>query len=165
MTTTAEIATIQRRFCAYLIDAAILLIPTLLIVMLFKDFLLILNLLYICLNCSYFTYFISSKAQATPGQQLMNIYTMKVYNSKIDLRLAFDRSISQFFLFLLSNIIIVIIEFFQEEDILISILSILKVSIMLLTIYWYLIACSSIKKQTFHDMLFDTVVVKGAIKS
>ncbi|APR98293.1 RDD family protein [Wolbachia endosymbiont of Folsomia candida] len=164
MTAAAEIATIQRRFFAYLIDAAILLIPTLLIVILLKDFPLIFHLLYICLNCSYFTHFISSKAQATPGQQLMNIYTVNVDNSKIDLGLAFDRSISQFFLPLLSNIIIVIIEFFQEEDVLVNVLSILKASIMLLTICWYLVACLSIKKQTFHDMLFDTVVVKGAIK-
>jgi uncharacterized RDD family membrane protein YckC len=67
MTAVMEIASIKRRFCAYLIDVAILLIPNLLIILLLKNFPLILDLSYMCVNCSYFTYFISSAAQATPG--------------------------------------------------------------------------------------------------
>lgn len=47
MNTVIEIASIKRRFCAYLIDMAILLIPTLLIILLLKDFPLILHLSYI----------------------------------------------------------------------------------------------------------------------
>lgn len=164
MTTVTEIASIQRRFCAYLIDVAILLIPTLLIIILLKDLPLILHLSYMCTNCSYFTYFISSEAQATPGQQLMNIHTINLDNSKIDMSLAFDRSISQFFLPLLNSIIVVLIEFFQEQDALVNTLNTLKVIIMLLTLCWYLVTCLSKKKQTFHDMLFDTIVVKGITK-
>ncbi|MDG7053422.1 MAG: RDD family protein [Wolbachia endosymbiont of Alcedoecus sp.] len=82
MNTVTEIASIKRRFCAYLIDAAILLIPNLLIILLLKNFPLILHLSYMCVNCSYFTYFISSAAQATPGQQLMNIHTISLDGSK-----------------------------------------------------------------------------------
>ncbi len=178
-----EIASIKRRFCAYLIDVAILLIPTLLIRLLLKNFPLISSLSYMCVDCSYFTYFISSKAQATPGQQLMNIHTISLDGSKIDLSLAFDRSISQFFLFLLRNIIAILIglfivipiELFQEQyalisafDILMVLLTILMVLLailmVLLSLCWYLMACFSKKKQTYHDMLFNTVVIKGNIK-
>ena len=116
MTTVTEIANIKRRFCAHLIDVAILSIPTLLIVLSLEGFSLILYLLCKCINCSYFTYFISSKAQATPGQQLMNIHTINLDNSKIDLCLAFDRSISQFFLPLLHNVIIILTERFQDQN-------------------------------------------------
>lgn len=161
MTAVTEIASIQRRFCAYLIDVAILLIPTLLIILLLEDSPLILHLSYMFVNCSYFTYFISSKAQATPGQQLMNIYAINLDDSKIDLNLAFDRSTSQFFLPLLNSIVVVLTEFLQGQS---ECLNALKVIIVLLTFCWYLVACFSKKKQTYHDMLFNTVVIKGTIK-
>ncbi|WP_264682759.1 MULTISPECIES: RDD family protein [unclassified Wolbachia] len=152
-----EIASVHRRFCAYLIDVAILLIPTLLIVLSLGDFPLILHLSYMCLNCSYFTYFISSKAQATPGQQLMNIYTITLDSSKIGLSLAFDRTISQFFLPMLNNSIITFIKLFQTS---VNALSTLEVIIVMLTFSWYLVACFSQRKQAFHDVLFDTIVVR-----
>lgn len=164
MNTVTEIASIKRRFCAYLIDVAILLIPTLLIALLLEDSSLVLHLSYMCVNCSYFTYFISSKAQATPGQQLMNICTINLDNSKIDLNLAFDRSTSQFFLPLLNSVVVVLTEFLQDQEVLVNVLSALKVMIVLLTLCWYLVACFSKKKQTYHDMLFNTVVIKGTIK-
>jgi uncharacterized RDD family membrane protein YckC len=164
MNTVIEIASIKRRFCAYLIDMAILLIPNLLIILLLKNFPLILDLSYMCINCSYFTYFISSAAQATPGQQLMNIHTVSLDGSKINLSLAFDRSISQFFLHLLNNVIAILIELFQEQNALVIALIVLGAIISLLTFCWYLVACFSQKKQTYHDMLFDTIVVRGAIK-
>lgn len=152
-----EIASVNRRFCAYLIDVAILLIPTLLIVLSLGDFPLILHLSYMCINCVYFTYFISSTAQATPGQQLMNIYTITLDSSKIGLSLAFDRTISQFFLPMLNNSIITFIKLFQTS---VNALSTLEVIIVMLTFSWYLVACFSQKKQTFHDVLFGTVVVR-----
>lgn len=160
MTTAPEIASIKRRFCAYLIDMAILLIPILMMKILLKDIPLVFNLSYIFIDCSYFTYFLSSDAQATPGQQLMNIHTINLNNVKINLSLAFNRSISQFFLPLLNNVIAVLIEFFQDQNALVDVLSILITAIILLIFCWYLVACLSKKKQTFHDMLFDTVVVK-----
>ncbi|MBS9531140.1 MULTISPECIES: RDD family protein [unclassified Wolbachia] len=152
-----EIASVHRRFCAYLIDVAILLIPTLLIVLSLGDFPLILHLSYMCINCGYFTYFISSTAQATPGQQLMNIYTITLDSSKIGLSLAFDRTISQFFLPMLNNSIITFIKLFQTS---VNALSILEVIIVMLTFSWYLVACFSQRKQAFHDVLFDTIVVR-----
>ncbi|MDG7056846.1 MAG: RDD family protein [Wolbachia endosymbiont of Penenirmus auritus] len=164
MNTVTEIASIKRRFCAYLIDVAILLIPNLLIILLLKNFPLILYLSYMCVNCSYFTYFISSAAQATPGQQLMNIHTISLDGSQIGLSLAFDRSISQFFLPLLNNVTAILIELFQEQEALVSVFNILVVVIQLLFLCWYLVACFSQKKQTYHDILFGTVVVKGATK-
>ncbi len=157
MTAITEIASVHRRFCAYLIDVVILLIPTLLIVLLLGDFPLILHLSYMCLNCSYFTFFISSKAQATPGQQLMNICTITLDNSKIGLSLAFDRSISQFFLPLLNNLIITLIKLFHT---LVNVLNTLEVIVVMLTFSWYLVACFSQRKQAFHDVLFDTIVVR-----
>lgn len=75
---------------------AILLIPILIIKILLQNVPLALNLSYIFINCNYFTYFLSSDAQAIPGQQLMNIHTINLHNVKIDLSLAFNRSISQF---------------------------------------------------------------------
>ncbi|MFT4314256.1 MAG: RDD family protein [Wolbachia pipientis] len=152
-----EIASVHRRFCAYLIDVAILLIPTLLIVLSLGDFPLILHLSYMCINCGYFTYFISSTAQATPGQQLMNIYTITLDSSKIGLSLAFDRTISQFFLPMLNNLIINFIKLFHT---LVDVLSTLEVIIVMLTFSWYLVACFSQRKQAFHDVLFDTIVVR-----
>ncbi|WP_265015312.1 RDD family protein [Wolbachia endosymbiont (group B) of Camptogramma bilineatum] len=152
-----EIASVHRRFCAYLIDVAILLIPTLLIVLSLGDFPLILHLSYMCINCGYFTYFISSTAQATPGQQLMNIYTITLDSSKIGLSLAFDRTISQFFLPMLNNSIITFIKLFQTS---VNALSTLEVIIVMLTFSWYLVAYFSQRKQAFHDVLFDTIVVR-----
>lgn len=152
-----EIASVHRCFCAYLIDVAILLIPTLLIVLSLGDFPLILHLSYMCINCGYFTYFISSTAQATPGQQLMNIYTITLDSSKIGLSLAFDRTISQFFLPMLNNSIITFIKLFQTS---VNALSTLEVIIVMLTFSWYLVACFSQRKQAFHDVLFDTIVVR-----
>lgn len=110
-----------------------------------------------CINCGYFTYFISSTAQATPGQQLMNIYTITLDSSKIGLSLAFDRTISQFFLPLLNNSIITFIKLFQTS---VNALSTLEVIIVMLTFSWYLVACFSQRKQAFHDVLFDTIVVR-----
>lgn len=152
-----EIASIQRRFCAYLIDVAILLITTLLIVLSLGDFPLILHLSYMCINCGYFTYFISSTAQATPGQQLMNIYTITLDSSKIGLSLAFDRAVSQFLLPLLNNFITTLIKLFQT---LANVLNTLEVIVVMLTFSWYLVACFSQKKQAYHDILFGTVVVR-----
>lgn len=152
-----EIASVHRRFCAYLIDVAILLIPTLLIVLSLGDFPLILQLSYMFINCGYFTYFISSTAQATPGQQLMNIYTITLDSSKIGLSLAFDRTISQFFLPMLNNSIITFIKLFQTS---VNALSTLEVIIVMLTFSWYLVACFFQRKQAFHDVLFDTIVVR-----
>ncbi|MBR9983967.1 MAG: RDD family protein [Wolbachia endosymbiont of Homalodisca vitripennis] len=152
-----EIASVHRRFCAYLIDVAILLIPTLLIVLSLGDFPLILHLSYMCINCGYFTYFISSTAQATPGQQLMNIYTITLDSSKIGLSLAFDRTISQFFLPMLNNSIITFTKLFQTS---VNALSTLEVIIVMLTFSWYLVACFSQRKQAYHDILFGTVVVR-----
>lgn len=152
-----EIASVHRRFCAYLIDVAILLIPTLLIVLLLGDFPLILHLSYMCINCGYFTYFISSTAQATPGQQLMNIYTITLDSSKIGLSLAFDRTISQLFLPMLNNSIITFVKLFHT---LVDVLNTLEVIIVMLTFSWYLVACFSQRKQAFHDVLFDTIVVR-----
>ncbi len=57
MTAVTEIASITRRFCAYLIDVAILLIPTLLIILLLEDSPLILHLSYMCVNCSYSSFY------------------------------------------------------------------------------------------------------------
>lgn len=94
----------------------------------------------------------------------MNIHTISLDGSKIDLSLAFDRSISQFFLPLLSDVMITLIGLFQEQDALVIALIVLGVIMLLLTLCWYLVACFSQKKQTYHDMLFDTIVVKGAIK-
>jgi uncharacterized RDD family membrane protein YckC len=94
----------------------------------------------------------------------MNVHTISLDGSKIDLSLAFDRSISQFLLHLLNNIIAILIELFQEQNALVSALIVLGVIMLLLTLCWYLVACFSQKKQTYHDMLFDTIVVKGAIK-
>lgn len=152
-----EIASVHRRFCAYLIDVAILLIPTLLIVLSLGDFPLILHLSYMCINCGYFTYFISSTAQATPGQQLMNIYTITLDSSKIGLSLAFDRTISQFFLPMLNNSIITFTKLFQTS---VNALSTLEVIIVMFTFSWYLVACFSQRKQAYHDILFGTVVVR-----
>lgn len=159
-----EISSIQRRFCAYLIDIVILLIPTILITVLLRDFSLIFHLSCMCINCSYFTYFISTNAQATPGQKLMDIYIINLNYPKIDINLAFDRSISQFFLPSLNSVIATLTDFSGEQDTLVNVLNILKVFIMLLTLCWYLVACFSKNRQTFHDMLFDTVVVRGAVK-
>ncbi|UWI83262.1 RDD family protein [Wolbachia endosymbiont of Howardula sp.] len=155
-----EFASIQTRFCAYLIDTAILLVPTLIIVLLLNHLPLILHLSYICIHCSYFTYFLSSKRQATPGQQLMHIYTVTLNNSKIDIILAFDRSLSQFFLPVLNSATMTLIDYLSHTNVLVSILNILKVIIILLTLIWYLITCLSNKKQALHDIIFDTFVIK-----
>lgn len=160
MTIITNIASIKRRFFAYLIDIIILLIPTLFITISLKDFPLILHLSYMCVNCCYYTYFISSEAQATLGQKLMNIRTINMNNSKISLNLAFDRSISQFFLPSLNNVVISLIDFYKEHDTLLVFLTTLKLSILLLTLCWYLVAFLSHKKQTFHDILFNTIVIK-----
>lgn len=160
-----ETSSIQRRFIAYLIDVVVLLIPTLLLAILLKDFSSISYLLLTCVNCSYFTYFISSQAQATPGQLLMDVCTVNLDNSKISVNLAFDRSISQFFLPLINNMLAILIKI-QDSVISIDVLSILKLFITLLITFWYIVACFSSKRQTFHDMIFNTVVVrKSSIKN
>lgn len=160
-----EISSIQRRFVAYLIDVVILLIPTLLLAILLKDFSSISYVLLACVNCSYFTYFISSQTQATPGQLLMDICTINLDNSKISVNLAFDRSISQFFLPLINNMLVILIKT-QDFLIPVDVLNILKLFITLLITFWYIVACFSAKRQTFHDMIFNTIVVKkGSIKS
>ncbi|MDN5248374.1 MAG: RDD family protein [Wolbachia endosymbiont of Tyrophagus putrescentiae] len=157
MTNVVEIASIQRRFCAYLIDVIILLIPTLLLTVLLQNFPLGLYLAYMCVSCSYFAYFTSANNQATPGQQLIGIRTINIDNHKISIHLAFDRSISQYFLPLLNKIQVILISLFEDFS---DTFAILQMLITLLTICWYLVACFSKKKQTFHDMLFNTVVVK-----
>ncbi len=163
-----EISSIHRRLCAYIIDSMIiisLLSPLYVIINIFSDKyqLFIVYLFYIFTHCSYFTYFISSNAQATPGQKLMNIYTINLDHSKIDLNLAFDRTISQYFLPTLHHITLALIKSLETDifngNMLIIIIYMLYLSTFLLNFLWHLMACFSKRKQTFHDMLFKTVVV------
>ncbi len=155
-----NIATIQRRFAAYLIDVAILLFPSCIIFILFTKFPIVLNIMHMLLNCLYDTYFISSTSQATIGQQLMNIYVVSFDKTKIEVTLALDRSLSQCFLPLVTMILYKLSNIIQEHTVL-YFLSILEIMVLMLSAIWYLTAVFSNKKQTVHDMLFKTVVVAG----
>nr|WP_255453388.1 hypothetical protein [Wolbachia endosymbiont of Atemnus politus] len=69
----------------------------------------------------------------------------------------------------MKNVIIILVGLFQEQGALVSVFNILVVVMAVVTEYllvlcWYLVACFSPKKQTYHDMLFGTIVVNGNIK-
>ncbi|XGA08305.1 MAG: RDD family protein [Wolbachia endosymbiont of Xenopsylla cheopis] len=155
-----EVATIPRRFAAYLIDIAILLFPSCILFIVLEKFPVILNVMHMSLNCLYYTYFISSASQATIGQQIMNIYVASLDNTKIKVELALDRSLSQCFLPLIVMMLYKLSEIVENHTIL-HFLSILEVMILMLSTAWYLTAIFSNKKQTMHDILFKTVVVIG----
>ncbi|WP_339045547.1 RDD family protein [Candidatus Mesenet endosymbiont of Agriotes lineatus] len=153
-----EVATIQRRFAAYLIDTAILLFPSCILLIVFEKFPVIFNVIHMSLNCLYYTYFISSANQATVGQQIMNIYVANLDKTKIKVELALDRSLSQCFLPLIVMILYKLSNIVESHTIL-HFLSILEVMILMLNTAWYLAAVFSSNKQTVHDILFKTIVV------
>ncbi|MFV1010859.1 RDD family protein, partial [Wolbachia endosymbiont of Nasonia vitripennis] len=84
-------------------------------------------------------------------------FACQIKSKLLHLSLAFDRTISQFFLPMLNNSIITFIKLFQTS---VNALSTLEVIIVMLTFSWYLVACFSQRKQAFHDVLFDTIVVR-----
>ncbi len=162
-----KIASIHRRLFAYVIDSIILQFlfsPLYVTINIFLDehSLLVGHLFYVFTHCSYFTYFLSSNAQATPGQKLMNIYTINLDHYKIDLNLAFDRTISQHFIPILHHMTLVLIKSLKTDTFngnALIILYILYISTLSLDVLWDLMACFSKRKQTFHDILFNTTVV------
>lgn len=156
-----EIAKVQKRFIAYLIDTVILLFPACVLFILFVKFPVLLNVMHILLNCLYYTYFISSTDQATIGQQIMSIHVASLDNTKIGATLAFDRSLSQCLLPLIMMMLYKLSHIVESNVVLHFLSSTLGVIMLMLNTAWYLTAIFSDKKQTVHDILFKTIVVSG----
>ncbi|KJV69133.1 RDD family protein [Candidatus Neoehrlichia procyonis] len=155
------LATIPQRIFANVIDSTILLIFIFPFSLISLDLPCIFLLYSITVNCSYYTYFLSSSTQATLGQKLLNIHTAKCNNNKIDTQTAFDRTLSEFLCPIIIMILTQIVNIAHKSSFIVITALFAQIVILVMYVYWYSIAIFSQKRQTFHDILFDTIVVTG----
>ncbi|QXK91738.1 RDD family protein [Neoehrlichia mikurensis] len=155
------LATIPQRIFANIIDSLVLLIFTFPFSLISLDIPCIFFLYSIAVNCSYYTYFLSSSTQATIGQKFLNIHIIKCNNNKINIQTAFDRTISEFLCPVIIMILTQIVNIFHKSYFIVIVALLFQMITLAMYVYWYLIAIFSHKRQTIHDILFDTIVVIG----
>jgi len=156
-----EICGLFRRFSAYIVDFFILVIPTFIIhsiVMTFPNTVKGITMLTdIFLNCSYYGYFLSSHKQASIGQILLGMRVIKTDGTKLSFMCSFDRSLVQF---LLPTVMSGITKWQEISNSTSPIYYMIIYCSTIFYISWYILALFSDKKQTFHDILYSTIVVK-----
>ncbi|WDM85110.1 RDD family protein [Ehrlichia sp. JZT12] len=160
-TNEVKIASILRRVLASIIDHAIISLFYYPIVLLFSETTAILFSINIAISCYYYTYFLSSKNQASIGQKIFNIYTIRCDHKKIDRLLAFDRTLSEFLCPTIFMLSIEIINTNLENSLITNMTFLITIFTLILSVYWYLIALFSDKNQTLHDIIFNTIVIEN----
>ncbi|AHX04947.1 RDD family protein [Ehrlichia japonica] len=160
-TKRVKIATILKRVLASIIDHVILSLLNYPIVLLTNNITIIPFIFNILSSCYYYTYFLSSKAQASIGQKIFNIYTIRCDHKKIDTWFAFDRSLSEFLCPTILMISIQAVNMNINNSFITSIISLITMLTLIASACWYLIALFSQKHQTFHDIIFNTIVVEN----
>ncbi|QGR02724.1 RDD family protein [Ehrlichia ruminantium] len=152
---------ILKRITANIIDQIILSLINYQIAWFIGEITFISFIINIVSHCCYYMYFLSSEAQASIGQKLLKIHTIRCDHKKIDTKLAFDRTLSEFLcpsIFMI-NIQIVNMDF-NNSFITIAVFIVTTLT-LILSIYWYFIALFSANNQTIHDIIFDTTVVEN----
>lgn len=170
-----EPAGLIRRFIAFLIDGfvmlciATLLMPFILYVFVmipdkgFEDIFynpifIVISIAFSLLPFLYFTYFPSSFRQATLGQRFMNMYVIRLNQTKIGVGFALMRFLVFTFLpYIIVYIFTLITATFLSE-------LTLEIISFVFFIVWYLMSFISDKNQTMYDMLLKTVVVNGRLE-
>ncbi|ABD44704.1 RDD family protein [Ehrlichia chaffeensis str. Heartland] len=152
-------ANIIKRVLASIIDHVILSLLNYPIVLLTNDITIIPFIFNVLSSCYYYTYFLSSKTQASIGQKILNIHTIRCDHKKIDIRLAFDRSLSEFLCPTILMMSIQAINMNINNIFIVSIIFLITMVTFVTSTCWYLIALFSQKNQTLHDIMFNTMVV------
>jgi uncharacterized RDD family membrane protein YckC len=137
------------RLFAYLIDSMILIVPTAIIASILGGQSAALIVSFLC-SLAYFTYFISSPWQATPGNRLLSIYVARTDYHTLTPRDAVER----FLAYLIPSL-----------PLYTSLLS-QQVSIMLtfwLTLFWFTPILFTSERVGYHDRLCNTRVLVGKV--
>ena len=156
-----KIAPILKRVLASIIDHVILSIFNYPIALLLSETTIIPFSINMAISCYYYTYFLSTKDQASIGQKILKIHTKRCDNKKISTSLAFDRTLSEFLCPTIFMISIQIINMNIENNLIISLTFLITIFALILSVYWYAIALFSNKNQTLHDIIFNTIVVEN----
>ncbi|RZB12400.1 RDD family protein [Ehrlichia minasensis] len=156
-----KVANILKRVSASIIDHIILSLLNYPVVLLTHDLTIIPFIVNLVISCYYYTYFLSSKAQASIGQKTLNIHTIRCDNKKIDVCLAFDRSLSEFLCPTILMTSIQIANMNINNVFITSIIFLITMLTLIVSVVWYLIALFSQNNQTMHDIIFNTIVVEN----
>ena len=137
------------RLFAYLIDTLILIVPGMLLVALFKGNGLA-TLAAFLVSLSYYTYFMASRWQATPGKRLMNIYIIRSDNRMLTPRDALERFLA-FFMPSLPIYTSLIPE------------NVTPIIVFWLSMFWFSPILYTVERMGMHDRLCNTRVLVGRV--
>lgn len=137
------------RLLAYLIDAIILLIPTLILTKLMGTGGLTLMATFI-VNLAYYVHFNASNWQATPGKRLMGIYIIRTDYLALNQRDALER-----FLALIMPSLPLHMSFLPEAA--------AAALVFWLSLVWYAPILFTNERMGYHDRLCKTRVVVGKV--
>ncbi|GAT76521.1 putative integral membrane protein [Ehrlichia ruminantium] len=160
-TKTAKTTILLKRISANIIDQIILSLINYQISWFIGEITFLSFIINIVSHCCYYMYFLSSEAQASIGQKILKIHTIRCNDKKIDAKLAFDRTLSEFLCPTIFMINIQIVNMHINNSLITIIVFIVTIFTLILSVYWYFIALFSETNQTIHDIIFDTIVVEN----
>ncbi|MGN7661438.1 MAG: RDD family protein [Anaplasma sp.] len=117
-------------------------------------------LIFCTATCCYHTYLPVSSLGASLGQKIVGIHVaMRCTQKGIGVVLAFDRTMSQLLCPTVSVSLMRAIGKIEGDVLILSILFFLQVVVLFLWFFWYMVALFRKHRQTFHDIVYDTVVL------
>ncbi|MCU7611695.1 RDD family protein [Anaplasma capra] len=153
------LASTPKRLLAGIIDLAIVSLPTYAASFVTRDSSWMLFLIFLGLTCCYYTYMPTSV-----GQKIMRIRTVMRDGTGIKSGVIFNRTVSQFLCPTLAIILMQSLNIVDEGVAILSAIFLLQAAVLLLWSYWYAIALFSKRRQTFHDVIYNTVVLDEKAK-
>ncbi|MGN7679067.1 MAG: RDD family protein [Anaplasma sp.] len=117
-------------------------------------------LLFCAAMCCYHTYLPISPLGASLGQKIVGIHVAtRCAQKSLGVTLAFDRTMSQLLCPTVSVSLMRAIGKIEGDALILSILFLLQVVVLFLWFFWYMVALFRKHRQTFHDIVYDTVVL------
>ncbi len=137
------------RFLAYLIDAIILLVPSMLLVGLMGAVSSV-TLASFLINLVYYTYFTASHWQATPGKRLLGIYVARADRQPLSQRDALER----FLAFILPTLPLYTSLLAENTA---------PMIVVWLSVVWFSPILFTVERMGLHDRLCNTRVMMGKV--
>ena len=153
------IASIFRRALASVIDFAITSVITAPIALIFPESRLMLFISFLVVTCCYHSFFITSFRCSSVGQKMMKLLVVTRCGNSIDIRTAFDRTITQFLCPSVGILLMQITDIIYLENITLVAVLLSQMCLAIFWGYWYILALFLPMRQTFHDLICNTIVI------
>ncbi|MFV9839150.1 MAG: RDD family protein [Aaplasma endosymbiont of Hyalomma asiaticum] len=152
------VASIFRRVLASVIDLGIASVAFLPVVVIFPGNDLILFLSFMTITCFYYHFSVKWQGSSV-GQRLMGLLVVTNCGNSINTRIMLDRTVFQFLCPSVGISLMQIVSIADLGNISLAVVLLLQVCLTIFWGYWYTAAIFSPMKQTFHDLLCNTIVV------